>query len=255
MEMGAPEASLWREYGLLIAASDFRKAEPILLRASKARSDDVEVLPALADGLSSQGRWPDAADFYSQWLRCEPNRIEALLGRSRALVQAGQSLGAVSELQAILAREPDNYEATLLLANCYLSNADMGRAAPELERCRRLRPDRPEPLTGLAGCAIEQNDLDRAREFLNQAVALDPSHIPALIARANLTLNLRQYALALTDYERVVTLDPTNKQGHMHLAQLFERTGDPKRAREHEQAFRTRQTAQEDQFRTLRGLR
>ena len=38
MDMGAPEASLWREYGLLLADSDFRKAERILQRALKAQS-------------------------------------------------------------------------------------------------------------------------------------------------------------------------------------------------------------------------
>jgi tetratricopeptide (TPR) repeat protein len=254
MDMGVPQASLWREYGLLIAASDFRKAEPILLRASKAHPGDVEVLRALADGLSSQGRWPDAADFYSQWLRVEPNRTEALLGRSRALVQAGQARDAVSELRAILARQPDNYEARLLLANCFLSNAEMDQAAPELERCCRLRPDRPEPLAGLASCAVEVHNLDRARELLNRAVALDPSHIAALTSRANLALKLRQYDLALADYERVVTLDPTNKQGHMHLAQLFDRRGDRKRAGEHEQAFRSLQSEQENRFRTIRGM-
>jgi Tfp pilus assembly protein PilF len=255
MDLGVPQASLWREYGLLIAASDFRKAERILLRASEAHPDDVEVLRALADGFSRQGRWPDAADVYSRWLRVEPNRSEALLGRSQALVQAGQSREAVSELRAILARQPDNYDARLLLANCFLSNADMGQAAPELERCRRLRPDRPEPPTGLATCAIEENDPDRARELLNQALALDPSHVPALISRANLALTLRQDQLALADFERVVTLDPTNKQGHMHLAQLFSRMGDRNKAGEHEQAFRSLQSDRESQFRTIRGMR
>jgi Flp pilus assembly protein TadD len=255
MDLGAPEASLWREYGLLLADSDFRKAERILLRALKAHPGDVEVLRALADGLSRQGRWPEAADFYSQWLRVQPDQTEALMGRSRALVQSGRSLEAVSELRAILARQPDNYEARLLLANCFLNNADMDEAAPELERCRQLRPDRPEPLAGLAGCAIERDDLDRARELLDQAVTLDPSSVLALTSRANLALKLRQFDVALADFERIVALDPKNKQGHMHLAQLFHRSGDRRRAKEHEQAYRRLESEQEEKFRAIRGMR
>jgi tetratricopeptide (TPR) repeat protein len=80
--MDVPEASLWREYGLLLADSDFRKAERILMRALKAHSEDVEVIRALAAGLSRQGRWPEAADFYSQWLRVEPDRTDALMART-----------------------------------------------------------------------------------------------------------------------------------------------------------------------------
>ena len=231
MDLGAPEASLWREYGLLLADSDFRKAEPILLRALKAHPGDVEILRAIADGYSRQGRWPDAADYYSQWLLVEPDRTEALMGRSRALVQSGQALEAASELRAILNRHPDDYEARLLLANSFLSNANTEGAAPELERCRRLRPDRPEPLVGLAGCAIERDDLDRAQELLDRAVALDPSSLLALTSRAKLALRLRRYDLALADLERVVALDPKNKQAHLHLAQLFRRSGDQKTAR------------------------
>ena len=255
MDLGVPEASLWREYGLLLADSDFRKAKPILLKALGPNPGDVEVLRALADGLSRQGLWPEAADAYSQWLRVEPDRLEALLGRSRALVQSGKSLEAASELRGILARHSDDYDARMLLANCFLSNADMKEAEAELERCRRLRPDRPEPLAGLAGCAIERDDLNQARELLDRAVALDPSSLLALTSRGNLAMNLRQYDLALADFERVVALDPKNKQGHLHLAQLFHRTGDRTKADAHEQAYRAIQGEQEERFRAIRGMR
>ena len=255
MDLGVPEASLWREYGLLLADSDFHKAEPILIKALQAHPGDRELLRVLTDGLSRQGNWPKAAEFYEQWLKLEPDRTEALMGRSRALVQSGQALEAASELLSILARNPDDYDARMLLANCYLSNADMKEAEPELERCRRLRPDRPEPLAGLAGCAVERDELVRAHELLDQAVNLDPSSILALSSRGNLALNLRQYDLALADFRRVVALDPDNKQGHLSLAQLFRRSGDREKAEEHEQAYRRLQGDQEAKFRAIRGMR
>ncbi len=254
MDLGVPEASLWREYGLLLADPEFRKAEPILLKSLKANPGDAEVLRAIANGYSRQGRWPDAAGFYARWLRIEPERTEALMGRSRALVQSGQSREAVTELRSILARQPDDYDARLLLANCFLSNAAIREAEPELDRCRELRPERSEPLAGLAACAVERDDLDRARDLLDRAVTLDPSSLVALSARANLALNRRQYDTARADFERIVELDPRNKLGHMHLAQLYHRAGDPARAGEHEQAYRALQAEQEEQFRVIRGI-
>lgn len=254
MDLGVAEASLWREYGLLLADPDFRKAEPILLRAVQARPGDVEVLRALADGLSRQGRWPEAAERYAEVLRVEPDQRAALLGRSRALVQSGRSPAAVAELRHLLRLRPNDYEVRLLLANSFLSDAAIDQAVPELERCHQLRPDRPEPLAALASCAIERADPDRARSLLDQAIALDPRSVLALTGRGNLAMNRSEYDQARADFERVVALDPSNKQGHLHLAQLFRRSGNRAKAEEHEQAYRRLQTEQEAEFRTVRGM-
>ena len=255
MDVGVPEASLYREYGLLLAGPDFRKAEPILRKSLKADPGDSEVLRALADGLSRQGMWPEAADVYASWLRVEPDRAEALMGRSRALIQSGRAGQAEAEVRAILGRKPDDYEARMILANGLLSNAELARAEPELERCRQLRPDRPEPLVGLAGSALDRDDSDRARDLLDRAVALDPSSILALAARADLALKLRRDDRALADYGRVVALDPGNRQAHLHLAQILRRTGDPEASAEHERTYRRLQADQEEKFRVLRGVR
>ncbi len=255
MDLGAPEAELWREYGLLLADSDFVKAEPILLRALKVHPDDVEILRALVDGLSRQGRSAEAAEFASRWLRLEPGRPAPLMARSRALVQAGRAREAAADLRAALDRRPDDFETRLLLADCYLADADTKAAEPELERCRRLRPDRPEPLVGLAACAVEQDDLDRARDLLDRAIALDPSSLLTLIARGDLELKARRYDRALADFERVVGLDPGNKRAHLHLARLCRAAGDPGRAAEHERAYRAIEAEQVERSRAVRGMR
>ena len=254
-DLGTPEADLWREYGLLLADSDFARAEEILLRALEGHPADVEVLRTLADGRFRQGRWDLAADSYRRWLQLEPGRGEALTGRSRALVQSGKIREAVADLRSILARKPDDYETRLLLANCFLNDARTEEAEPELERCRRLRPDRPEPLAALALCAIEDDDVDRARALLDRALTLDPSSLLALTSRGKLELKVRRFDRALADFEKVVALDPKNRQAHLHLAQLYRRAGDLARAGEHEQAFRTLESEQVEKFRTVRGLR
>lgn len=254
-DLGAPEAGLAREFGLLVAGPDFRAAEPFLAKALAARPEDGEVLGALADGYSRQGRWPDAADLYARLLTIEPGRPDAAMGRARALVQAGRGADAAAELRALLADRPDDYEARLLLASTLLNDADLAAAEPELERARRLRPDRPEPLAGLASCAVAREDWGRARDLLDRAIALDPASLLALVGRAELGLARGDRDAARADFERVVALDPAHKAAHLHLAQLYHRLGDRDRAREHEQAFHRLQAAQEAEFRTLRGAR
>jgi tetratricopeptide (TPR) repeat protein len=118
-----------------------------------------------------------------------------------------------------------------------VATGDTAGAAAELEECRRLRPELPGPLVGLAGCAIEVEDPDRALELFDRAVELDPSSIGALSSRGWFSINQRRDDLALVDFERVVALNPTHKQGHLHLAQIYRRAGDARRAIEHERAY------------------
>jgi len=221
---GAPAAEIGREEGLLLAATDFRRAEPALRLALEARPRDDEVLGALSDVLER-----------------DPRRVAFLKARVRELMQFGSLMDlkeATSDLRVIVAHAPDDYEARLLLAQTFLHSESPAAAEPEFLRCLGLRPDRPEPLVGLAACAAARRDFERAQDLDDRALSLDPSFVPALLDRGNLHLTRQRYELAIRDFEDVVRLDPKNQQGQLKLAQLYRRAGDGARAGRHEEAYR-----------------
>jgi len=137
-----------------------------------------------------------------------------------------------------LAAGPNHFRARLLLAHSLLSDARMADAEAELLICQGLRPDRVEPLVGLATCAVERGDREQARARLERALALDPSSTLALQEQGNLYLRDQRYDLAGPVFQRVVRLDPRDKQAHLKLAQVLRQQGDPEGARKHEEAYR-----------------
>jgi len=238
---GAPAAEIGREEGLLLAATDFRRAEPALRLALEARPRDDEVLGALSDVLEQLGHWEEAAKVRGRWLDRDPRRVAFLKARVRELMQFGSLMDlkeATSDLRVIVAHAPDDYEARLLLAQTFLHSESPAAAEPEFLRCLGLRPDRPEPLVGLAACAAARRDFERAQDLDDRALSLDPSFVPALLDRGNLHLTRQRYELAIRDFEDVVRLDPKNQQGQLKLAQLYRRAGDGARAGRHEEAYR-----------------
>ncbi|WP_435005434.1 tetratricopeptide repeat protein [Tundrisphaera lichenicola] len=238
MELGVPEADLWREYGLLIAGSDFGKAEPILLRALGRSPHDPEILAALTDGTARQDHWVDSVDFANRWLKAEPDRVEARIARARALVRTARPGEAAADLRIAAGRRPRDYQIRLFLADCLMGTNNPAGASAEFEEARQLRPDLAEPLVGLARCDLELGEPDRARSSLDRAIELDPSSRIALTTRGSLAVKRQQDELAKADFERVVALDPNHREAHFQLAQIYRRLGEHRRAEEHERAFR-----------------
>jgi tetratricopeptide (TPR) repeat protein len=234
---GLPEAKGRREFGLLEAPRDFAIAEQALHRAWRERTDDVEVLQALAEGYAGRRRWREAEEVYDAWLRIDPDRLGSYLGRGEARLERGALPGAMGDLQRVLAQSPCHFRARLLLAHCLLAEARMEDAEAELDTCRRLRPDRAEPLLGLAACTTDRGDLANSNELLRQAALLAPLSTEVLEEQANVFLALGRYDLAQTVLERLVVLAPRNPKGHLKLAQVYSRRDEKERALTHQRQF------------------
>jgi Flp pilus assembly protein TadD len=237
VQLGLPESEGRRENALLEADEDFAVAEPVLRRILEERPDDLDVLQALAQGYAASRRWTDAERVYTTWLAQQPDRPDLLFERGRVRLEAGRFAEAAADFREVLRGSSAHYRARLLLAHCLLSEARMPEAEAALRTCHRLRPERPEPLVGLANCAQERGDLNEAQKRLKQALALDPSSIVALHAQGNLYLRSRRYDLAVPVFERIVRLNPRDKQAHLKLAQALSQTGDLERGRKHERLY------------------
>jgi tetratricopeptide (TPR) repeat protein len=237
MQLGLPEPEGRREYALLEAAGDFPLAEKALGRVLEDQPEDLEVLRVLAEGYAKTGRWPDAERAYTRWLEIEPDQADAHLGRGHARLEAGRFNPAAADFREVLAISPKHFQARLSLAQCLLSDFQIEEAEAELFRCRDLLPARSEPLVGLAACSLERGDQEKALTLAKEALALEPASTPALTLLGNLYLRRQRYDLAIPVFERVIRLNPRDKQGHLNLAQALTKTGELKKAGKHEEIF------------------
>jgi tetratricopeptide (TPR) repeat protein len=244
VEGGLPEPEGRREYALLEAGGNFALAENVLRRVLDDYPNDSEVLKVLAQGYASAGRWPDAEKIYTRWLDVQPDRMDTLLARGNARLEAGQLDQASGDFREVLLRSPNHFQARLSLAQSLLNNFKVLEAQAELDRCHALLPARSEPLIGLAACALERGDLDKAQALTKEALALDGNSRPALTVLGIIHLRRQRYDLAIPIFEAVVRLNPRDKQAHLNLAQAFYKKGDLAKAKEHETIFQKLDTSQ-----------
>jgi Flp pilus assembly protein TadD len=234
---GWPPEDARRDYALVGAAESFATAEKALVEQLEQRPRDVEVARALAEGYGAAGRWADAVRIYTIWLEAEPMRPDVLMARGKARQEMKQFHKSIEDFREAARRLPDSFDAHLLLAQSLLTDAHVEETVEELELCRKLQPHRPEPLIGLAISSMERRSYDQAEKLLQQALALDERSAIAWQELGNLHLLRNDCAAATRAFERVLQIDPADKQAHLKLAQVFRRQGDVAQAEAHARQF------------------
>ena len=250
MLLDLPEPEGLREYALLEAVDNFPFAENALRRVLEEHPDDLEVLQVLAEGYARSHRWLDAERAATRLTDLRPERVDLLLQRGQILMEAGRFDQAAGDFCAILRLSPQHFRARLWLSHCLLSAGKIDEAEPELLICRQQRPARSEPLIGLATCAAERNDLGTALALVKEALSLDSSALLALHLLGEIYLRQQRYDLAIPVFEKILRLNPRDKQGHLHLAQALSVRGEAERAQKHERRFQ-QLDREEEQLRQL----
>ncbi|MCS7085708.1 MAG: tetratricopeptide repeat protein [Bacteroidia bacterium] len=75
------------------------------------------------------------------------------------------------------------------------------------------------------------DDLNKADRYYSRAVALDPGFAAALYNRAYVRFVRKDYAPALSDFERCVQLDSADARAHFHIGLIYEKYDEREKAR------------------------
>jgi tetratricopeptide (TPR) repeat protein len=255
MQLGLPELEGRREYTLLLATQDWPiKAEGIFQRALRDYPDDKEVLLAVAGAYAAKSFWAMAERVYSKLLEQDPEEPELLFHRGEIRMRMEKHDLAANDFRQVLRHQPDRFEARLYLGNSLLGDARMAEAEKELLACRRLRPDLIEPLIGLAKCSVERGDLDATEKLLDEAATIDATSLLVLQDQAALYLRQQKGERAIAILNRLIAIDPNNRQGHLQLAQALLAAGNVEEARLHERIYQELDRREEERLAARRGM-
>ena len=75
------------------------------------------------------------------------------------------------------------------------------------------------------------DDLTKADRYYSRALTIDPGFAAALYNRGYIRFLRKDYAPALTDFERCVRLDSTDSRAHYHMGLVFEKYDEREKAR------------------------
>ncbi len=151
-----------------------------------------------AEAYTKAGEFDEAVQVYRTAIKWNPDRLEARVALSEALLLNGQADAAANELDRVLARDPDNVSALLRMAEVVYARGPWGGSpAPYCERVLALDPDNTTARQMLvdfcqdqADDALRWGDYERALRMYRQALNYWPGHPRASAALGALYVRL-----------------------------------------------------------------
>jgi Flp pilus assembly protein TadD len=178
---------------------DFARAAEIGQAGLTAHPNDAQLILASGVARYGQRRFEDAITAFLKVIEIDPAIPQPYLFLGRMLEQAGSHLDAITrDYERWVKREPQNPKGQLMLARALLAT----------------------------------NSTDsRAEAALRKSIALDANDWESHYELGVLLAGKHEYAAAAEELNKSVALDPKQPMPHYHLARVYDRLGQPERAK------------------------
>ena len=167
-----------------------------------------------------------AVQDYKTAARLAPN-LEGTNMRIAKLLRANNDLlGADARLSTVIDNNPKNVSALLQRANVRLDMGLYKQAQSDADAAAMLDP-KTEHMLLCARISQASGDNATALKHLNAAMDVAPKNdLKALIKRAEVYRNLGQFDMAIADYSKALTVQPTSADVLMGRARVYKAKGD-----------------------------
>ena len=183
----------------LLRKEDFTHAADVLETALKRDANNAQLVLALGVARYGQRRFEDAILQFLQVIKIDPSVEQPYLFLGRILDQAGSHLPEITKAyESWAAKNPQNAKAQLLLAKALL--------------------------------AANARD-PKAEDLLRRSIALDGSDWESHYELGVLLSGKHEYQPAAAELTRSIELDPKQAMTHYHLARVYDRLGEPEKAK------------------------
>jgi Flp pilus assembly protein TadD len=184
---------------VLLQHEDFTRAADVANSALRNHPESAQLTLALGVARYGQRRFEDAIAAFLRVIAIDSTIEQPYAFLGRMLEQAGTQLPQITAAyERWQSKDPKNPEAPLLLAKALLA-ADPGSA--------------------------------RAEALLRRSIALDPKNWESHYELGVLLEGKRDYPTAAAELTRSIDLDARQAMTHYHLARVYDRLGQPERAK------------------------
>lgn len=176
---------------------------------------DAETLTQRGNSELVAGVYASAIADFTQALRLEPKRVEALNGRARAYDRSGQGDQAVQDWYDAIKINPDNAEAFAGIGDAFRLKGQLDRAIKDLDEAIRLRPDDVAALESRGRAYYAKANCARAVDDFSRVVELRPDAAAGWSDRAAALSCDGQFERAIPDYTAELAIDPNAQQAYV----------------------------------------
>jgi len=160
----------------------------------------------------------ETLELLTRLLDQKRNHTGLYLARARCLYVLGSYAQAQQDASEVIRRLPNKPEAYLIRAKAGKMLGQIPQALEDYSTSIRLRPTAEAYYgRGLTYVREYQGKDREALEDFTAAIRLDGTHVGAYKARAEIYSRHEQYQNALTDSEKVLTLDPATPNAYCNV--------------------------------------
>jgi tetratricopeptide (TPR) repeat protein len=212
--MGAAYIKLW----------DMPAAIEALRAVLKQAQDDTEAKVLLAEALSWNKNFGEAAAMYKELLSSGYSSVDARLGYARTLSWMKNFDEAVEQYRAAAKEDPSSLDAHMGLGQMLSWQKQFDNSLAAYRRVVTLTgvPEyKSAALARIGQVHVWKGDLDAARTAWGEAVRFDAGNVDALFGLGELDEWSGNYKEAKRRYERILKVQPEHKAAKSKLLQLL----------------------------------
>jgi tetratricopeptide (TPR) repeat protein len=211
--------------GLLVALAnigilDFRQHE-VRFQPQKETVELNSLSPILKDQMVAKykdsgklhfegGKYNDAIKDLEEALRLKPDDAWTLRYLADSYVKNKQYILALSAINHSISFDQTNAYSYKLRALIYYETSDFEKAIADFKKALVLEPDNVWSNARLADSyqALGQNEL--GLEYANRALRINPADAFSYKVRGRIYYNLKRSAEAMSDFQKVLEIEPNN---------------------------------------------
>jgi adenylate cyclase len=171
------------------------------------------------------GSGEDGWDAAEKALALDPNLAEAHAVKGRLLIARGRADEARAEITRALELNPESYDVNAAAARYFIATKKYGDAIRHLTKCEKLMDADVWALGMALQCHEGRGDnlgarmaAQHALERINKIIASEPEHADALCFGVTTLLRVGQTAKAKDWAEKVMKLNPDNRNLQYNMA-------------------------------------
>jgi len=187
------------------------------MRAGDAEAEAAPVAAAPAAGLPGAPAPGTPANKYDEAV---------------AMVRAGDPEGSVELFKQAIDEKPDDWERRDVFARVLLKLDRQGEATIQANKAAQIAPEKAGPYVTLTDIYLARGLSDKASEAIAKAQQLEPENAKVLERAAAVAANAGKLDEAIALNEKVLASRPADTEVMVALADLYNRSKQPKKAEE-----------------------
>ncbi len=214
----------------------YQKVQDLLGKfvGSPQRKEKME--PRVYKGLAMlseiRADWPEAQRLYEEWLKLDPNSVEASNRLAFSLFRQAKINETLEALEKAKQLNPENLTPQAILAQFYEKTGDHDNATKAMAEALRLAPDDLQTRIVASQWALETGQIQDAETQAAEALKIDPKSLDALILSGLAAMFKKDYPTAERFFEQAHVQAPRNFAASNNLAiVLAEQKDDAKHRR------------------------